>query len=138
MMSGRNSWRITAGYHPWREFRYAMAGITHAVLLDFSVQYKLVLSIAFLAIAAVFKTLFHFLFVLAMTGMMLTAEVFNTVVEALCDYVQPERDERIRHIKDMAAGATYITIVIWYVVLGVVLYELLSMNGAFDTAARHR
>lgn len=137
-MSGRNSWRITTGYHPWRKFRYAMAGLTHAVLLDFSVQYKLVLSIAFLTIAAVFETLFHFLFVLAMTGMMLTAEVFNTVVEALCDYVQPERDERIRHIKDMAAGATYITILIWYVVLGVVLYELLSMNGAFVTAARHR
>lgn len=123
---GKNRWRIATGYNPWRKFRYAMSGITHAVLLDFSVQYKLVLSIAFLAIAVVFETLFHFLFVLAVTGMMLAAELFNTVIEAVCDYLQPERDERIRHIKDMAAGATYITIVIWYVVLGVVLYDWLS------------
>lgn len=125
------SWRRRSGYHPLRKFRYAWSGIRHAVLLDFSVQYKLVLSVVFLTIAGVFETLFHFLFVLAVTGIMLAAEVFNTVVEAICDYVQPEHDERIRNIKDMAAGATYITIVIWYVVLGVVLYELISMNEAF-------
>ena len=124
-------WRRTSGYHPLRKLRHAWSGIRHAVLLDFSVQYKLVVSVVFLAIAGVFETLFHFLFVLAVTGIMLAAEVFNTVVEAICDYVQPDHDERIRNIKDMAAGATYITIVIWYVVLGVVLYELISMNERF-------
>lgn len=126
MGSEPSSWRRTSGYHPVRKFRYALSGITHAVLLDFSVQYKLLLSLIFLVVALVFETLFHFLFVLAVTGTMLTAEVFNTVIEALCDYVQPERDDRIRKIKDMAAGATYITILVWYVVLGVVLYELFT------------
>jgi diacylglycerol kinase (ATP) len=125
------SWRRTSGYHPLRKLRHAWSGIRHAVLLDFSVQYKLVVSVVFLAIAGVFETLFHFLFVLAVTGIMLATEVFNTVVEAICDYVQPDHDERIRNIKDMAAGATYITILIWYVVLGVVLYELISMNEPF-------
>ena len=123
---GNTSWRRTSGYHPFRKFRYALSGLTHAVFLDFSVQYKVLVSVIFLGVAAVFETLFHFLFVLAVTGTMLTAEVFNTVIEALCDYVQPERDDRIRNIKDMAAGATYITIFVWYVVLGVVLYELLA------------
>lgn len=125
-MGSETPWRRASGYLPIRKLRHALSGITHAVLLDFSVQYKLLLSLIFLAVALVFETLFHFLLVLAVTGTMLTAEVFNTVIEALCDYVQPARDDRIRKIKDMAAGATYITILVWYVVLGVVLYELFT------------
>lgn len=131
-MPRSTSWRST--YSPLRKFRNAWSGVTHAVFVDLSVRYKLVVSVAFLAVASLFESLFHFLFLLAVTGMMLTAELFNTVVEALCDYVQPERDDRIRAIKDMAAGATYIAIGIWYVVLAVVLYELLSVTEVFGTA----
>lgn len=94
------------------------------------------ISVAFLVIAGVFETLFHFLFVLAVTGLMLVAEILNTAVEALCDYVQPNYDDRIRHIKDMAAGATFIAIFIWYAVLGVILYELLASTELFSEVAR--
>lgn len=124
------------GYRPLRKIRTALAGIRDAVFRDFSVRYKLTISVAFLAMAGVFETLFHFLFVLAVTGLMLVAEILNTAIEALCDYVQPKCDDRIKHIKDMAAGATFIAIVIWYVVLGVVLYELLAATELFAPAAR--
>lgn len=120
-----------ASYHPLRKIRLGMAGIKRAVILDFSVTYKLAVSIAGLAIAAVFETIFHVLFVLAVTGLMLMAEVFNTVVEALCDFIKPETDARIKNIKDMAAGASLITIVIWYLVLGIVLYESLAGRDLF-------
>ena len=135
-MGGSRSWRSGAGYSPLQKFRNAWSGVTHAVFVDLSVRYKLVLSVAFLAVAMLFESLFHFLFLLAVTGTMLMAEVFNTVVEALCDYVQPDRDDRIRAIKDMAAAATYIAIGIWYVVLGVVLYELLWATDVLGTAPR--
>jgi diacylglycerol kinase (ATP) len=39
----------------------------------------------------------------------LTAEVLNTSIEALADYVQREYDEDIRTIKDLAAGAVLLT-----------------------------
>lgn len=119
------------GARPMRKAQTAWAGIKYAVRLDFSVLYKSVLSIAFLTIAATYETLFHFLFVLAVTGLMLVAELFNTAVEAVCDYVQPEYDEAIKVIKDIAAGATYIAIVIWYAVLAVVVYELLTATELF-------
>jgi len=35
----------------------------------------------------------------------LTAEILNTAIESLADYVQREYDEDIRTIKDLAAGA---------------------------------
>ncbi len=125
-----------AGYHPLRKIRTALAGIWHAVFRDVTVRYKLVVSAAFLAIAGIYETLFHFLFVLAVTGVMLATEILNSAIEALCDYVQPKYDDRIKHIKDMAAGATFIAILIWYIVLGVVLYELLA-NAELFAAAGH-
>lgn len=123
-----------AGYHPLRKIRTALAGIWYAVFRDFTVRYKLIVSVVFLAIAGVYETLFHFLFVLAVTGLMLATEILNSAVEALCDYVQPKYDDRIKHIKDMAAGATFIAIVIWYTVLGVVLYELVAAKDVFGAA----
>ena len=119
------------GARPMRKLRTAWVGIRHAVSLDFSVLYKSVLSLGFLALAATYETLFHFLFVLAVTALMLVAELFNTAVEELCDYVHPEYDEKIKVIKDIAAGGTFIAILIWYVVLSVVLYELITATKLF-------
>ena len=42
----------------------------------------------------------------------------------------------LEEIKDMAAGATFISIVIWYAVLGVVLYELLVGTELFSGVVR--
>ena len=41
--------------------------------------------------------------------MVLSAEAMNTAVELLADALHPDRDERIRVVKDLAAGAVLIT-----------------------------
>ncbi|MBR3488254.1 MAG: diacylglycerol kinase family protein [Bacteroidales bacterium] len=38
-------------------------------------------------------------------GMVLAAEAFNSAIERMANYLTTERDERIRDIKDLAAGA---------------------------------
>lgn len=35
----------------------------------------------------------------------LSFEIINTAIEKICDIINPEYDERIKFIKDMAAGA---------------------------------
>jgi diacylglycerol kinase (ATP) len=42
-------------------------------------------------------------------GMVLSAEAMNTALEQLADEVTEERKERIRRVKDMAAGAVLIS-----------------------------
>ena len=42
-------------------------------------------------------------------GMVISTEVLNTCIERLCDLYTEEEDERIRKIKDMAAGAVLIS-----------------------------
>lgn len=44
-------------------------------------------------------------------GLVFGAEAFNSVVERLSDVVQPERDDRIRDVKDMSAGAVLICVI---------------------------
>lgn len=38
---------------------------------------------------------------------MLIAEMFNTSIEALCDFVETVDNDKIRILKDISAAATY-------------------------------
>jgi len=51
----------------------------------------------------------------------LSAEIFNTAIEKICDFIQPEFDKRIGFIKDISAGAV-ILMAILSVVVGVLVY----------------
>ena len=57
-------------YHPLRKLRIAWAGIRHAMLLDFSVAYKLAVATVFLVLAAVTESALHFLVLLVVTALM--------------------------------------------------------------------
>ncbi len=41
-------------------------------------------------------------------GLVLAGEGINSAIERLSDVVQPERDDRIRDVKDISAGAVLI------------------------------
>jgi len=101
-----------AGYHPLRKVRTVLSGLRYAVAYDFSVAYKLVLSVVVLA-----------------TGLVLVAEMFNSAIEALCDFVEERHNEKIKVIKDIAAAAVGVTILMWVVVLA---FELVEVAAALD------
>lgn len=106
-----------SGYRPLRKFRVCLSGLRYAVLYDFSVAYKVVISIVLLVISFYYRQWIDFVSVFAATGLMLIAEMFNTTIEALCDFVETRENEKIRVIKDIAAAATGISILIWLIVL---------------------
>lgn len=51
----------------------------------------------------------------------LSAEIFNTAIEKVCDIIQPNFDERIKFIKDISAGAVLI-LVMASVFVGILVY----------------
>jgi diacylglycerol kinase len=51
----------------------------------------------------------------------LSAEIFNTAIEKICDIIQPDFDKRIGFIKDIAAGAVVLT-AIAAVIVGILVY----------------
>jgi len=105
------------GYRPLRKLTVCLSGLRYAVLYDFSVAYKVILSTLILAVCVYYRQWVDLISVFAATGLMLICEMFNTTIEALCDFVETHQNEKIRIIKDIAAAATGISIVIWGVVL---------------------
>ncbi|SDI77338.1 diacylglycerol kinase (ATP) [Chryseobacterium taeanense] len=52
----------------------------------------------------------------------LSAEIFNTAIEKLCDFIHPEFDKRIGFIKDISAGAAFLMTVL-SIVVGILIYS---------------
>ena len=107
------------GYHPLRKLRTVFTGLRYAVTYDFSVAYKLVLSALVLAAAFVLRAWVDLLLILVVTALVLIAEILNSAIEALCDFVETRHNEKIKVIKDIAAAAVGISIFVWLVVLTV-------------------
>ncbi|MBI5792036.1 MAG: diacylglycerol kinase [Rhodocyclales bacterium] len=116
-----------AGYHPLRKLRTVISGLRYAVLYDWSVTYKLILSVVVLAIAFGARAWVDFLLILVVTAFVLVAEILNSAIEALCDFVETRHNEKIKVIKDIAAAGVGIAILVWIVVLGVELHRLLDL-----------
>jgi diacylglycerol kinase (ATP) len=113
-----------AGYHPLRKIKVVLAGLRFAVRYDFSVAYKMVLSSVIIALALIFQQWVDFAMILLATGLVLTAELLNSAIEALCDFLEPRENEKIGAIKDIAAAAVGISIVVWVVV---VLFDVVHL-----------
>jgi diacylglycerol kinase (ATP) len=107
------------GYRPLRKLAVIVAGLRYAVLHDFSVMYKVVLSVVVLGLALWLREWVDAALILLATGLVVAAELFNTAIEALCDFVETRHNEKIGIIKDIAAAATGMVILAWWIVLGV-------------------
>jgi diacylglycerol kinase (ATP) len=57
------------------------------------------------------------LVILVATALVVTGELFNSSIEALCDFVELAENEKIKVIKDIAAAAAGVSIVAWGAVL---------------------
>ena len=60
--------------------------------------------------------------ILVVSFSVLSLEILNTCVEKICDIIQPNFDERIKIIKDMAAGSVFL-MAMASVVVGALIYS---------------
>ncbi|MDQ1299021.1 MAG: undecaprenol kinase [Campylobacterota bacterium] len=112
------------GYHPLRKFKIILSGLRFAVLYDFSVMYKIIVSVAILIPVLIFNAWIDASLIILSTGVMLAAELFNTAIEAICDFMETHYNEKIRIIKDIAAAAAGIAIFVWLMVLCLEIIEV--------------
>jgi diacylglycerol kinase len=114
----------TSGYNPIRKLKVILSGLHIAVVTDFSVAYKVVLSVPILGIAFFFRQWVDVSIILLAMGLMLISELFNSAIEVLCDFVEPQQNERIRVTKDIAAAATGLSILVWAIIL---VFEIIHL-----------
>ena len=114
------------GYHPIAKLRTVASGLRYAFVYDLSVAYKLGLSVPVIVAAFFLRERVDFLLIFAATAFVLVAEIFNSAIEALCDVVQSQHDERIKVVKDISAAGAGLAILTWMVVLAVEIGEMLA------------
>lgn len=105
------------GYHPIKKFRTVLSGLRYAIIYDWSVTWKLVLSALVIVLAFAFRAWIDVLLILLATAFVLAAEIFNSAIEALCDFVETRQNPKIKVIKDMAAAAVGIAMLAWLAVI---------------------
>jgi diacylglycerol kinase (ATP) len=105
------------GFAPARKIRVALRGAKYAIIFDFAVAYKIVISLLVLAGCFYYRQWIDFGVVLVATALMVVAEMFNTAIEALCDFVESNENEKIGIIKDISASAAGISILVWFIVV---------------------
>lgn len=113
------------GYDPVRKIRTVISGLRYAIT-DASVAYKVVLSVVVMIATIILHQRANFLVILLATGLVLITEIVNSAIESLCDFVEERHNEKIKVIKDIAAAAVGISIIVWGVIVVVELQEMLS------------
>lgn len=116
----------SSGYHPIRKIKVILSGLRIAIVTDFSVAYKVILSVPVLGIAFFLRQWVDFSLLLLAMGLMLISELYNSAIEVLCDFVEPNYNDRIRIVKDIAAAAAGLSIIVWAILLIIESIRLLQ------------
>lgn len=64
---------------------------------------------------------YEWITVLIAIAMVIAAEIFNTAIEHLSDFVSPEKRAAIKKVKDLAAAGVLVTAIV-AVVVGVIIF----------------
>lgn len=95
------------------KFKVAFQGILYALKHETHMKIHALAAIAVIALATYFSvSSLEWIVLLICIGAVLSAEIFNSALEKLCDTLHPERAEGIKHVKDMAAGAVLVVAIL--------------------------
>lgn len=104
-----------------KSFRYAWEGISSFLQSEHNAWIHFMCSIAVLTLAVLIPVNTTELLALVFAiGFVWVAEMFNTCIERMLDFVSPERHPEIKFIKDLAAGAVLVAALVSVIVAIVV------------------
>lgn len=90
-------------------FKFAFSGIK--TIVQEKQPFRIMVISAILVIVAMIcfnLTLIHKIIILFMIVLVLSLELLNSVVEKVLDFICPQKNERVKKIKDMSAGVVLI------------------------------
>lgn len=93
-----------------RSFHYALSGILYALRTQPNLQIHLAATLGVITLGVIMQLpLWKWAGLILCIALVWMAELFNTAIEKLCDRVTLEKDESIRRVKDISAGAVLVT-----------------------------
>lgn len=103
-------------------FKFAFRGIILLFKNEHNSWIHLFLSILAIGLGFYFEiSKLEWIGVIVSIGIVLAAEIFNTAIEQIANFIQPNQDGKIAQIKDLAAGGVLITAITAFVV-GLIIF----------------
>ncbi|HXK52687.1 diacylglycerol kinase family protein [Candidatus Nomurabacteria bacterium] len=104
-----------------KSFKYAFNGIFHALLNEANFRVQIVITAIAVLLGIYYRISVEEWSILTLaTGLLLSAEMFNTVLENIIDRLITDYDENAKIIKDLAAGFVLIMAVTCAILLGLI------------------
>jgi len=111
-------------------FKAAITGVGEGLISQWNMRFHLMATCIVIASAFYFRvSTTEWCTLLLCCALVISFELVNTAIEKLCDYIQPEKDEKIRIIKDISAAAVLVSAVIAAVIGVIVFYP--KVMGVF-------
>ncbi len=93
-----------------KSFRYAFSGLRVLVREEHNARIHLFATVCVIVMGVLFRiSCTEWVAVALAIGLVFGMEAVNSAVENICDFVCPERDARIKKIKDLAAAAVLLS-----------------------------
>ncbi len=93
-----------------KSFRYAFSGLRVLVKEEHNARIHLFATVCVIVMGVLFRiSCTEWVAVSLAIGLVFGMEAVNSAVENICDFVCPERDARIKKIKDLAAAAVLLS-----------------------------
>lgn len=90
-------------------FKYALEGLFVMFKEERNARIHLIMAIGSIVGGVYFNlSLTEWIFLVFAIGLVIALELINTAIENLADFVSPERNEKIKKVKDLAAGAVLV------------------------------
>ena len=101
---------------------FAAIGLWYLIRTENSIKLQIGISLALQFAGFYYNiTVIEWMFQTLAIGLVLSIEGFNTAIEKICDFVQPNYDHKIKVIKDIGAGAVFFA-TIASILIGIFIY----------------
>lgn len=104
-----------------KSFKYAINGIRVFITQEHNARIHVLAAIVAVVLGFMCNLCsLEWIVVLIAIAMVFIAEIFNTAIERLCDFVHPECNQAIKEIKDLSAGAVLVSAAL-AITIGIIL-----------------
>jgi len=111
-----------SSYKRLQSFKYALRGIILLFKNEHNAWIHLFLMICAISLGFYFDISgIEWITVILSIGIVLAAEAFNTAIEQIANFIQPDQDKNIARIKDLAAGGVLFTAISAFIV-GLIIF----------------
>lgn len=105
-----------------KSFKYAFEGMAHAFHTQRNMKIHFVTATVVVIVSLILRLeADEFLWIFLAITLVLLSEVLNSFFEEFLDFVNPEYHEKVKHMKDMAAGGV-LTAAVFAVTVAVIIF----------------